>query len=83
VHSKPADYLDSFNQFIREPINHAAALKVVFTRRDLTREHLREIRLLDGHTPRLTHFAAARAQKKVRSIYISCHSCRLDAKIST
>ena len=63
VHSKPADYLDSFNQFIREQINQSAALKVVVTRpRDLTREQLREIRLLlDG-----AGYSEARLQSAVR-----------------
>lgn len=64
VHSKPADYLDSFNQFIREQINQSAALKVVVTRpRDLTREQLREIRLLlDG-----AGYSEARLQSAVRN----------------
>ena len=47
VHEKPADYLDSFNAFIREQLNHSAALKVVVQRpRALTREQLKEVRLL-------------------------------------
>ncbi len=47
VHEKPADYLDSFNAFIREQVNHSAALKVVVQRpRALTREQLKEVRLL-------------------------------------
>lgn len=44
---KPADYLDSFNQFIRTQINQSAALAVVVNKpRDLTREQLREVKLL-------------------------------------
>ena len=48
---KPADYLESFNDFIRTQLNQSAALSVVVNRpRDLTREQLREVRLLlDQH----------------------------------
>lgn len=47
AHSKPQDYLDSFNHFVREQLNQSAALAVVVNRpRDLTRAQLREIRLL-------------------------------------
>lgn len=47
VHEKPADYLESFNQFIRQQINQSAALAVVVNKpRDLTREQLKEVRLL-------------------------------------
>jgi type I restriction enzyme R subunit len=47
VNDKPDDYLDSFNAFIREQVNQSAALSVVINRpRDLTREQLKEIRLL-------------------------------------
>ena len=46
-YQKPADYLQSFTQFIREQINQSAALSVVVNRpRDLTREQLREVKLL-------------------------------------
>lgn len=50
-HDKPEDYLESFNQFIREQINESAAIKAVVNRpRDLTRAQLKEIRLLlDNH----------------------------------
>ncbi|CDL86574.1 type I restriction-modification system endonuclease [Xenorhabdus cabanillasii] len=45
-HQRPEDYLDSFNQFIREQINQSAALMAVVNRpRDLTREELTKIRL--------------------------------------
>lgn len=48
---KPADYLESFNDFIRTQLNQSAALGVVVNRpKDLTREQLREVRLLlDQH----------------------------------
>jgi type I restriction enzyme R subunit len=46
-YNKPEDYLDSFNAFIRDQINQSAALSVVVNRpRDLTREQLKEVRLL-------------------------------------
>lgn len=46
-HSKPEDYLDSFNEFIRQQVNLSAALSVVVNRpRDLTRESLKEVRML-------------------------------------
>jgi type I restriction enzyme R subunit len=47
----PQDYLQSFEEFIRQQINQSVALGVVVNRpRDLTREHLREVRLLlDQH----------------------------------
>ncbi|MCD1587667.1 type I restriction-modification system endonuclease [Halomonas sp. IOP_14] len=47
VHPKPEDYLDSFNQFIKEQLNQSAALSVIVNKpRDLTREQLKEIKLL-------------------------------------
>lgn len=50
-YAKPADYLESFNDFIKNQINQSAALAVVVNKpKDLTREQLREIRLLlDQH----------------------------------
>lgn len=46
-YSKPEDYLQSFNDFIRQQINQSAALAVVVNRpKDLTREQLREVRIL-------------------------------------
>lgn len=46
-YAKPADYLESFNDFIRRQLNQSAALSVVVSKpKDLTREQLREIRLL-------------------------------------
>ncbi|MFL7025224.1 type I restriction-modification system endonuclease [Enterovibrio norvegicus] len=47
VYEKPVDYLDSFSQFIRQNINQSAALSVVVNRpKDLTREQLKEVKLL-------------------------------------
>lgn len=50
LYTKPEDYLDSFSHFVREQINQSAALATVVKRpRDLTREQLKEVRLLlDG-----------------------------------
>ena len=49
-YTKPEDYLDSFARFIKEQLNQSVALSVVVNRpKDLTRELLREVRLLlDG-----------------------------------
>jgi len=51
VNEKPADYLDSFSAFIHEQLNQSAALSVVVNRpKDLTRQQLKEVRLLlDQH----------------------------------
>jgi type I restriction enzyme, R subunit len=47
INQKPGDYLESFNQFIHQQLNQSVALSVVVNRpRDLTREQLREVRLL-------------------------------------
>lgn len=44
---KPADYLESFHAFIHKQLNQSAALSVVDNRpKDLTRQQLREVRLL-------------------------------------
>jgi type I restriction enzyme R subunit len=50
AYAKPEDYLDSFSHFVQNQINQSAALAVVVNKpRDLTREQLREIKLLlDG-----------------------------------
>ncbi|MDQ8196339.1 type I restriction-modification system endonuclease [Coraliomargarita sp. SDUM461004] len=46
-HDKPEDYLNEFTSFINEQLNQSAALKVAVTRpRDLTREQLKEVKLL-------------------------------------
>ncbi|MDP1667350.1 MAG: type I restriction-modification system endonuclease [Methylobacter sp.] len=51
VNEKPADYLDSFNHFIRDQLNQSVALGVIVNKpKDLTREQLRDVRLLlDEH----------------------------------
>lgn len=51
ANQKPVDYLESFNDFIRNQLNQSVALGVVVNRpQDLTREQLREVRLLlDQH----------------------------------
>ncbi|MFC6670767.1 type I restriction-modification system endonuclease [Marinobacterium aestuariivivens] len=50
-YGKPADYLQSFNDFIRSQLNQSVALGVVVNKpKDLTREQLKEVRLLlDQH----------------------------------
>jgi type I restriction enzyme R subunit len=46
-YNRPEDYLDSFNQFIKQHINQSAALSVVVNRpKDLTREQLKEVKIL-------------------------------------
>lgn len=46
-YTKPQDYLDSFASFLKEQLNQSVALSVVVNRpKDLTREQLREVRLL-------------------------------------
>jgi type I restriction enzyme R subunit len=51
TNQKPQDYLESFHDFIHQQLNQSAALGVVVNRpRDLTREQLRNVRLLlDQH----------------------------------
>lgn len=47
ANQKPADYLESFQAFIKQQLNQSAALAVVVNKpRDLTREQLKEIKLL-------------------------------------
>lgn len=50
-YERPEDYLDSFGDFVREQLNRSAALAVIVQRpKDLTREQLKEVRLLlDEH----------------------------------
>lgn len=46
-HQKPEDYLESFNDFIKNQLNESVALSVVVNRpRDLTRQQLKEIKLM-------------------------------------
>lgn len=63
-YEKPKDYLDSFNHFIRAQLNQSAALAVVVNRpRDLTREQLKEVKLLlDG-----AGYSEAKLQTAVRN----------------
>lgn len=64
VHQRPEDYLDSFNQFIRDNLNQSAALAVVVNKpRDLTREQLREVRLLLDNNG----YSEAKLQSAVRN----------------
>ncbi|MEJ5999920.1 type I restriction-modification system endonuclease [Paucibacter soli] len=51
TYKKPEDYLDGFGDFIRQQINQSAALAAVVQRpKDLTREQLKQVRLLlDAH----------------------------------
>jgi len=47
VAEKPADYLDSFTAFVKDQLNQNVALKVVCSKpKELTREQLKEVRLL-------------------------------------
>lgn len=64
VHQKPQDYLDSFNQFIKQQVNQSAALAVVVNKpRDLTREQLKDVKLLlDG-----AGYSEANLQSAVRN----------------
>ncbi|MFZ3003178.1 MAG: type I restriction-modification system endonuclease [Undibacterium umbellatum] len=62
-YSKPEDYLQSFSAFIQQQINQSAAISVVVNRpKDLTRQQLKEVRLLlDQH-----HFNEATLQSAWR-----------------
>jgi len=66
----PEDYLESFNQFIKENVNKIAALTAVVTRpRDLTREDLKSLRLmLSEHNFSETHLHAAWKEAKNEDI---------------
>jgi len=47
TYKKPEDYLESFSEFIQRQMNESAALAVVVQRpKDLTREQLKQVRLL-------------------------------------
>ena len=50
-YEKPKDYLESFNDFIKNQLNQSVALSVVVNKpKDLTRKQLKEVRLLlDEH----------------------------------
>ncbi|WP_323750376.1 type I restriction-modification system endonuclease [Marinobacter sp.] len=63
-HERPEDYLDEFNQFIKDQLNESAALAVVVNKpRDLTREQLREVKLLLDNNG----YSEARLQSAVRN----------------
>jgi type I restriction enzyme R subunit len=70
AYSKPEDFLDSFGRFVREQVNQSAALAVVVNRpRDLTREQLREVRLLlDSHGYSEAHLQSAWRNKSNQEI---------------
>jgi len=63
-YQKPEDYLESFNQFIKDQLNKSVALAVVVNKpRDLTREQLKEVKLLlDG-----AGYSEAKLQSAVRN----------------
>jgi type I restriction enzyme R subunit len=63
IHERPEDYLDEFGRFIKEQLNQSAALSVVVNKpRNLTREQLKEVRLLlDNHG-----YSEAKLQSAVR-----------------
>tara|TARA_R110001632_G_scaffold102584_4_gene210998 strand:- start:1433 stop:2059 length:627 start_codon:yes stop_codon:yes gene_type:complete len=63
-YTRPEDYLDSFNQFIKDQLNQSIALAVVVNKpRDLSREQLKEIKLLlDG-----AGYSEAKLQSAVRN----------------
>ncbi|KFC84276.1 type I restriction-modification system endonuclease [Buttiauxella agrestis] len=63
-HQRPEDYLESFADFIQQQLNQSTALAVVVNKpRDLTREQLKEIRLLlDG-----AGYSEAKLQTAVRN----------------
>ena len=64
IHERPEDYLDEFNRFIKEQLNQSAALAVVVNKpRDLTRDQLREVRLLLDNNG----YSEARLQTAVRN----------------
>ncbi|WP_445620269.1 type I restriction-modification system endonuclease [Kushneria sp. Sum13] len=73
VHQRPEDYLESFEAFIREQINESAALAAVVNRpRDLTREQLKEVRLLlDQHGYSEAHLQTAVRQQTNQDIAAS------------
>lgn len=65
--TRPEDYLDSFTAWVRDNVNKVAALSIVVQRpRDLTREDLRQVRMiLDGQS--FTEAALHRAWEQAKS----------------
>lgn len=63
-YQKPEDYLESFNDFIKNQLNENVALKVVVNRpRDLTRQQLKEIKLMLDNAG----YSEAKLQSAVRN----------------
>jgi len=63
-YQKPEDYLDSFAQFVKEQLNQSVALAVVVSKpRDLTRQQLKEIKLLLDNAG----YSEAKLQSAVRN----------------
>jgi type I restriction enzyme R subunit len=63
-YQKPEDYLDSFAQFVKEQLNQSVALAVVVNKpRDLTRQQLKEIKLLLDNAG----YSEAKLQSAVRN----------------
>ncbi len=73
AHQRPEDYLDSFNQFIKDQLNQSAALAVVVNKpKDLTREQLREVKLLlDNHGYSEAHLQSAERNRSNKDIAAS------------
>jgi len=73
TYQRPEDYLDSFGRFVREQLNQSAALAVVVNApKDLTREQLREVRLLlDAHGFSEANLQAAWRQRSQQDIAAS------------
>ncbi|PND37380.1 type I restriction-modification system endonuclease [Paucibacter aquatile] len=72
-HSKPEDYLDSFADFVLRQVNQSAALAAVVQRpKDLTREQLKQVRLLlDEHGYSEANLKAAWRNKSNQDIAAS------------
>lgn len=63
-YQKPEDYLESFEQFVKDQLNQSAALAVVVNKpRDLTRAQLKEVKLLLDNAG----YSEAKLQSAVRN----------------
>ena len=69
-YQRPEDYLEAFGHFIREQLNQSVALNVIVNRpRDMTREQLREVKLLlDEHEFQVTTLKKAWSQQSNQEI---------------
>ncbi len=69
-YQRPEDYLEAFGHFIREQLNQSVALNVIVNRpRDMTREQLREVKLLlDEHEFQVTTLKKAWSQQSNQDI---------------